>query len=571
MSKLGKFDTKTPTIVKESAPDKVVNFMGGTSYKLTPLNTLKIIAASAIFGEPQYYKGGIVAKASVFNYTSSIDAHRIPFVKGRENTADVFTKAIDAALDYDFGATLDFAVELRNDYLMRLNPAVIFIRASIHPNRENFNNENPGKMRTVGKLIAHRPDDLTNQFEYYAYIKGGKNKLSSLVKRTWADRLSEFSRYQLNKYKGKKLIDLVRISHATSADINELMKTGTIEITETENTWEILKSKGKTWREILETIDIPHMALLRNLRGIFTEIKDVDDVKVVIEVLKKGVVNGKQFPFRYYSAYNAIKVDATVNHKALLMDALEECIDIACASFPKLKGKTMCISDNSGSAWGAFNSEYGTVTVAEISNLSSLITCSQAEEGEIGIIGDRLEIVPVSKRNGILSQLTQLNKFRESIGGSTENGIWLFFDKAINEHIHYDNIFIYSDQQAGSGGLYGRNPSADSKYLFGGRGQSIDVLALVLKYRQTVNPKVNVFSVQVAGYDNMVFPENLYRGALLSGWTGRETQYSAALIKTWDEIEGLATPKKTTPVKSGKAKVKNDIAPAVKIPMFNKK
>ena len=36
-------------------PDEIVtNFMGGDSYKVNPLDTLKLIAASSIFGEPSY-------------------------------------------------------------------------------------------------------------------------------------------------------------------------------------------------------------------------------------------------------------------------------------------------------------------------------------------------------------------------------------------------------------------------------------------------------------------------------------------------------------------------------------
>ena len=36
----------------------VTNFMGGDSYKLTPLTSLRMIAASSIFGEPSYYRNG---------------------------------------------------------------------------------------------------------------------------------------------------------------------------------------------------------------------------------------------------------------------------------------------------------------------------------------------------------------------------------------------------------------------------------------------------------------------------------------------------------------------------------
>jgi hypothetical protein len=60
---------------------------------------------------------------------------------------------------------------------------------------------------------------------------------------------------------------------------------------------------------------------------------------------------------------------------------------------------------------------------------------------------------------------------------------------------------------------------------------------LVRKYRDTVNPKVNVFTVQVAGYNNSVLPENLYRGAILAGWTGKEPVYAKAIIDAWDQAE----------------------------------
>jgi hypothetical protein len=320
------------------------------------------------------------------------------------------------------------------------------------------------------------------------------------------------------------------------------MKTGSIKVEESEKTWETLRSSGKTWKEILESINVPHMALLRNLRGIFTEINDAEVAKSVSEKLKSGVLNGKQFPFRYWSAYKAIGKENEVNHKGILMDALEECMDIAVDNMPKLKGKTISLSDNSGSAWGSCNSEYGSVYVAEIANLSSLITGKNSEEGEIGLFGDRLIVEPVSKRDGLLSQLNKVNNIEKEegrIGGGTENGIWLFFDDAIRNKKHYDNIFIYSDMQAGHGGLYGIRSEDYKDFIHGGGGfgRHIDVLALVAKYRKDVNSKVNVFSVQVAGYNNSVLPENLYRGAILAGWTGKEPIFAKAIIDTWDQIE----------------------------------
>lgn len=540
MSKLSNYaDKKTAMQIAQNSiygAFAVENFMGGTSYEINPLDTLRIVAASSIFGEPQYYRDGMKAPSNL----STLEKYSIfpEMYKSDVTSTEIFENAIESALSHDFKGTLDLALELRTKFFMRLNPAVIFIKASQHPSRAEFNESNPGYMKNVGKSISLRPDDLTNQFEYYMYKNGDKKGLSSLVKRTWAERLGEFTRYQLNKYKGKRLIDLVRISHAKGDDINELMSTGTLKVKESEKTWESLRSEGKTWKEITDTIVIPHMALLRNLRGIFTEIQESSTAAKIMTQLKGGVENGKQFPFRYWSAFKAIQ-NTEIHHKQLVLDTLEECLDISVGNMPKLKGKTACLSDNSGSAWGSFNSEYGTVTVAEIANLSSLTTALQSEEGIVGVFGDNLSLKGVSKRNGILTQLEETSKRGREQGGGTENGIWVFWDEAIKNKIHYDNVFIYSDMQAGHGGLYGhRDTVGNSPYGHGRRGDvHVDVLAMVQEYRRTVNSKVNVFTVQVAGYNNSVLPENLYRGAILAGWTGKEPIFANAIIEAWDSIE----------------------------------
>jgi hypothetical protein len=289
-----------------------------------------------------------------------------------------------------------------------------------------------------------------------------------------------------------------------------------------------------------------HMALLRNLRGVFAEVEDSEFCKKYLDELKNGVIDGKQFPFRYYSAIQAIQA-SRCNHKPLIIDALEECMDIALDNYPKLFGKTMCLSDNSGSAWGSLNSEYGTVTVAEIDNLSSVITAACSDEGYVGKFGDRLIVSPISKRKGILSQAQEITRNRYSdVGGSTEGGIWEFFRDAIINKEHWDNIFIYSDQQAGHGGLYGTDIH---KVEYGKLGYGcgcgsgwynngyINVFKLVQEYRKKVNPKVNVFTIQTAGYDNAVLPEYAYRTNIMYGWTGKEAVFAKAMIDQWNAID----------------------------------
>lgn len=527
--------------------ETVTNFMGGDSYVLTPVETLKMVTASSIFGEPSYYRDS----KSKDSYVSSIlkyhvDKHVtdvvIPDKYEGMKTEDIMEQVIDEALDYDFKSTLEWAVYLRHTFNMRLNPQVIMVRAAVHPKRSEFTKAYPGLFDEINQSVMSRADEPLTQMTYYLYNnKGKKNNIPSVIKRSWANKLSKLNRYNVAKYKNAEIgmINGVRLCHANSPIIDELMANGTVEVTEDQKTWENLKSEGKSWKEIFDTIDMGHMALLRNLRGVFTEIEDAEFCKRYLDKLKNGVERGKQFPFRYYSAIDAIK-NSTCNHQPMIIDALEECMDIALANFPKLKGKTMCLSDNSGSAWGGFTSEYGTVTVAKIDNLSSVITAACSDEGYVGKFGDRIITHPVSKRQGVLNQAEKISAGQcGDVGGGTEGGIWEFFYNAIEKKEHWDNIFIYSDQQAGHGGLYGTGAQC-AKYSKAGyscRSSYINVYKLIQDYRKKVNPKVNVFSVQTAGYTNAVIPEMAYRTAIMYGWTGKEAVFAEEYIRQWDEIE----------------------------------
>jgi len=242
---------------------------------------------------------------------------------------------------------------------------------------------------------------------------------------------------------------------------------------------------------------------------------------------------------------SAVEFLSEIIFKPDVKDSLNRCLDNAMKNFPKLYGKTICLSDNSGSAWGTVPTQYGSVKIAEIDNLSSVMTAYNSDEGYVGVFGDNLEIESVNKRDGVLSQLNYIQNKHDtgSIGGGTENGIWIFFRDAIKNKVYYDNIFIYSDQQAGHGELYGVNCAEYSDYIYQGTYRYIDVLKLVQEYRRKVNPRVNVFSVQTAGYNNSVLPENEYRTSILTGWTGNEVVYAKALINIWDRMDSLSEDK----------------------------
>ena len=121
MSKLSKAVSEMNQTNSLRLDETVKNFMGGDSYVINPLDTLKMITASSIFGEPSYYRDGKrSSKYVVHELVRGFSA--LPKEYEGLNTETIMEKAIDKALDYDFKATLEWAVTLRHDYFMRLNP-----------------------------------------------------------------------------------------------------------------------------------------------------------------------------------------------------------------------------------------------------------------------------------------------------------------------------------------------------------------------------------------------------------------------------------------------------------------
>ena len=122
----------------------------------------------------------------------------------------------------------------------------------------------------------------------------------------------------------------------------------------------------------------------------------------------------------------------------------------------------------------------------------------------------------------------------------TENGIWVFFKNAFNCFYknRYDHFFCYSDMQAGYGGLYGNDDEMPEKWKWdtSRKMDYINVNELLKEYRRKINPKLNAFMVQTAGYNDTILPQNTYRGAIFSGWTGNEVVYTKELIKLWDSF-----------------------------------
>ena len=544
---------------------EVKNFMNGKCFEsFNPITELHMISLSGFLGEPSYYDQNYKIKSRI-----NIDNYLIMDQKNLSRD-EIFLNACEKALDYDFKETLLFAVKCRNEFFMRKSTAQILAIAARHHKRVEFNKKNPMIFRNVIIECCLIPSDLTSIHNSWISLVGSKSGFPTFMKRAFEDYLKNISSYQLEKYR-KDCIDMVRICHINKKslkcnlykngddrDISKIMKDGKLFLSDGELKWETLRSRGLEWIEILEALEwrMPHMAALRNIRNFASSDPGIKNMNKYLEMLLSGVENGKQFPFRYISAYNNFKnYRVGVNPKKknykvmeikpiyinLIIFCLEECLQKSMKCYPCLEGDVISLSDNSGSAHGTFTSTYGTVTISDIDNLSSLFSAYNCTgRGVVGLFGDNLKLYEVDKKRTLLEQYQEIKKISTTVGINTENGVWLFFKNAFEDPKNYkfDHWFCYSDMQVGHGNLYGNDKTMNSIFRVN-NSEYIEIHECINKYRKDVNSKINTYMVQTGGYNNAILPELLYRGVILSGWTGNEVKYAYEFSKLWNQIEKI--------------------------------
>lgn len=510
-----------------------LNWMAGPCWDISnPLTRLRVAASSCFFGEPMYYQRDRADRRKVrHNPPSRLSDDQVEYLRGllqardpqewrKLSPTELLERCIDEALGADPEATLREAARLRQQEHIRVTPQVILVRAAHHQALKGT-----GLVRRYAPEIIRRADEPATGLAYQL-ARFGKPVPNSL-KRAWKDALERYDDYQLAKYRLEghlvKTLDVVKLSHAHSASIDKLAKDT---LRSSGRTWEaIVSGKGSTaesWREALDVMG--HMALLRNLRNLLTA---GIDSKALIERLRAGAATGQQLPFRYYSAWLAVAESAPPELKA----AIEDCLLLSLGRLPRFSGRSMSLCDNSGSAQSTTTSALGTVKISSIANLSGVLTGMVSDEGWLGVFGDKLERQVIHPKASVFAQLAQAERLATDIGQGTEHGIWLFWERAIREREHWDRVFVYSDMQAGHGGLYG-NPGAYPEYQW--NGHYVDVPRLIAAYRAKVNPLVQVFLVQVAGYQDTIMPEFYDRSYVLGGW-------GEGLLRFAAEMEALAS------------------------------
>lgn len=127
----------------------------------------------------------------------------------------------------------------------------------------------------------------------------------------------------------------------------------------------------------------------------------------------------------------------------------------------------------------------------------------------IGMFGDDLVKYDYDRTEGILWNNKQSFDKGSTCGPGTENGLFAFLNKCVDDKIKVDNLYIISDMQVGDGtkSVW----EGTSSYEYG-------TFAKLLKSFKKINPNCKIISLNINGYGNDVF----YRGSNIlniSGWS----------------------------------------------------
>ncbi len=279
--------------------------------------------------------------------------------------------------------------------------------------------------------------------------------------------------------------------------------------------WEVvIPSVGKMttgiWKALLESM--PYMALLRNLNTMERH-KVFEDTKTVEAIAKRisdpeQVRRSKQFPFRFYNAYNSFDGNQTIR------EAIAEALEQSFANLPEIEG-TVCVSNDISSSMGFTPMPKGKGHLCEIAGLfgaalfkkckdAVLLPFDTSVHPDLGRVSRKDTIMSITRRIGIHQ-------------GGTDIGAPI---RHLREKGKKVDVFI------------GLTDNED----WAGRG----FLTAWEQYKREVNPKAKAFLVTLAPYRDYVAPKDYPDVWFVYGWSDAVLKYIPLVLSGGqDQVEDV--------------------------------
>lgn len=480
-----RFNQPTVTSAKRL---QTTNYEGGLAFKhKDPESELYARVATCLVKEPKFYGDKNEQFDTLVNLIKQVMVER------------------------DSSFVLKLAIYARNTLHLRSVPILLLGLASL-------DNEGRRWVRTATPKIIKRADELAEVISFIKSTIGNigdespNTMLPMSLKKGLQYTFSNFSEYQFSKYDRNNadvsMQDVIRLVHPKPQSEEQQILFRKISKGELDSadTWETLISgKGSTkenWEQAVSKM--PIMATLRNLRNLLD--KDITNFDPIIQKLtdEKTILNSKQFPFRFLSAYRSIEGNDNPNTGKLLT-ALDSAMNISIKNIPRVDGTTAIFTDNSGSMSGTL-SDKSTMRLRDVGSVMGAIASVISSSNLVGAFANEFKIINFSGHDSILTRAEKINRL--NVGGSTL--AHKAFEYIVNNNIKVDRIFLFSDMQCYNAEGYYWGPSIHEAWKY---------------YKANINPNCYLYSFDLTGYGTTQVPETDPRVLTIGGWSESILKY----------------------------------------------
>lgn len=478
--------------------EATVNHQGARAYTLTPEMELYAAVATTLLSNTSYEK------------------------------ADARLERIQALLPQvapQFVAKL--AVYARKQMNLRTAPLILTTELAKLHKGDNL------VSKTIEQVVQ-RPDEIMELLACYQVMnkRTGVKKLNALskqVQKGLAASFNRFDEYQFAKYDRStevKLKDALFLVHPKAKDEAQQTLFNKIVAGElaTPYTWETaLSALGQQqglnrenrklavaalWEELIDSKKLGYMALLRNLRNILLAEVSGAHIEKVADYLcnEQAVLQSKQLPFRFLSAYRELKMTFGANGRiSFILSALEKAVRM---SIQNMQGMGMDISvviacDVSGSMNRPV-SERSSVNLYDVGLLLGMLLQSKCKNVQAGLFGDTWKMIQLPSDQ----VLTNVDLFRQRANevGLATNGYLVIADLISRRYIA-DKVVFFTDVQ-----MWDSNT---------GNASTVNTLAYQWKQYKTIAPNAKLYLFDLSGYGNSpvsLKEDDVY---LIAGWSDK--------------------------------------------------
>lgn len=343
---------------------------------------------------------------------------------------------------------------------------------------------NKGLNRRVIRDVLQRADEPGELLAYWTSRYG--RKIPKPIKRGVADAVKRlYNQYTLLKYdtssKGWRFGDVIQMLNIAPVDSTQkalfdyaierrykrgdnipealemIRNNAELRAEGVSEAWlsaDVLRNAGMTWEDVLSAAGsklpkkdlwealIPtlgYMALIRNLRN-FDEAGVSDEAaQFALEKIAdpEQVKRSRQFPFRFYSAYNAAPSQRWGY-------ALDKALTASLSNLPEFKGRTLILVDTSGSMSGSRYSENGSVRYVDSAALFGVALALRNPGADLRGFASGEFDHQVRKGGSVLRELERFSNRIGEVGHGTDIG------GAVSRSLarkSYDRIIILTDMQ----------------------------------------------------------------------------------------------------------------------------